>query len=226
MSALGLLDTKLRRVYRRFAPVSPLRTADRIDDVLYLDDHDIMLAKLGFQWGDLGDSRTLLLLCRLVASGYAPVFEFGTFRGRTTYNMALNLSRDSDEVVSLDGGAVDDSEANIESRAYPAHTPGELILSAPTTIRKRVKLISANSTQFDFSPYQRQFRLVFVDGGHSYEVCMSDSRHAFELLQPGGIVVWDDYNDFWPGVKKALDELSKTRPITLVRSENLVVCCT
>ena len=50
--------------------------------------------------------------------------------------------------------------------------------------------------------------LVFVDGGHSYGVCKSDSEKALSLVRKGGVVVWDDYGTYWPGVKKVLDELS------------------
>jgi hypothetical protein len=49
---------------------------------------------------------------------------------------------------------------------------------------------------------------VFVDGSHSYEYVLNDSRHALKLIRNGkGVILWHDYGTFWKGVKKALDEL-------------------
>ncbi len=45
---------------------------------------------------------------------------------------------------------------------------------------------------------------MFIDGGHSKEVVASDTRKAFELIRPDGIVVWDDYSTSWPEVSEAL----------------------
>jgi hypothetical protein len=37
-----------------------------------------------------------------------------------------------------------------------------------------------------------QFDLIYVDGDHSAPSVLADSRNAWALLRPGGIVVWDD----------------------------------
>jgi len=52
-----------------------------------------------------------------------------------------------------------------------------------------------------------QFNLLIIDGDHSYEGVKFDFDTYFPLLQPGGFVIFDDYNtEEWPGVKKFIDE--------------------
>lgn len=218
------LTNILRNVYHGFSGAAcPFPAVEWADEVIQIADNEITLSALSFKWGDLNDPRALVLLCRLVAAGYAPAFEFGTFRGRTTLNMALNLKDDA-YVATLDT-EIDDSSSNVDGHPYPTRVSGELVTGARPEVRARVKLLRGDSRSFDFGPYEKQFRLVFIDAGHSYEAVMNDSKVAFRLLRPdGGIIVWDDYGTYWPGVKKALDELSRTRPLVLVRSANVVMC--
>ena len=39
----------------------------------------------------------------------------------------------------------------------------------------------------------RKFDLIYVDGSHEAEDCLSDSVLAWRLLKPGGFIIWDDY---------------------------------
>jgi Methyltransferase domain len=40
---------------------------------------------------------------------------------------------------------------------------------------------------------RRKFDLAYIDGGHRYEDVMADSVAVWEMLEPGGILIWDDY---------------------------------
>lgn len=49
--------------------------------------------------------------------------------------------------------------------------------------------------------------LLIIDGDHSYEGVKFDFDSYFPLLQPGGYVIFDDYNaKEWPGVQKFIDQ--------------------
>ena len=39
----------------------------------------------------------------------------------------------------------------------------------------------------------RRFELAYIDGGHRYEDVMGDTVAVWKMLEPGGIVIWDDY---------------------------------
>lgn len=45
--------------------------------------------------------------------------------------------------------------------------------------------------------------VVHVDASHEYDDVMRDAKDYWELLQPGGYLIGDDYLQCWPGVVKA-----------------------
>jgi hypothetical protein len=42
--------------------------------------------------------------------------------------------------------------------------------------------------------------LIHIDAAHEYDPVMRDVRTYWELLEPGGYLVGDDYVDVWPDV--------------------------
>jgi hypothetical protein len=72
--------------------------------------------------------------------------------------------------------------------------------------RKIIQLYGDSAT-FDFSPFFNMMDFIFIDGSHSYEYVLNDSKQALKLLRNGkGVILWHDY-DLWGGVTKALDKL-------------------
>ncbi len=48
---------------------------------------------------------------------------------------------------------------------------------------------------------------IFIDGSHSYEYLLNDSKQVLKLLRNGkGVMLWHDY-DVWEGVTRALNKL-------------------
>jgi predicted O-methyltransferase YrrM len=183
------------------------------------DDDGIRLARCGWRFGHIYNDQALIFLCHLAAHGAAPIVEFGTFDGRTTYNLALNVQRGSTrgaagvKVVTIDAHIPDDL-SNADKRAYGEFVPGQRFLDAEPEIRSRIEFILSDSRHVDLSDLNGQCGLVIVDGGHSHDVCASDTRKALELVRPGGVIVWDDYTPYWPGVKDTLDALSSHLRLT------------
>lgn len=176
----------------------------------HLFKHEIRLGKLDWQFGDMGSLAALVTLCCLVKSGYEPVFEFGTFRGRTTYNLALNAKH---TVITVDWNGA--SDAGMDRSRF-----AECIQDCPVDVLQ----INADSRTHDFSDLYGYMGLVFVDGGHDYETCKSDTENAFKLIRPGGLVIWDDYNVDWPGVMRAIDEVdAQGHDLIFFKEESLVV---
>ena len=50
--------------------------------------------------------------------------------------------------------------------------------------------------------------LIHLDAAHDYASVLRDARVFWRLLEPGGWLIGDDYNESWPGVIKAADEFS------------------
>lgn len=179
----------------------------------------ICLGKLSWKFGHLTHTEALILLCCLAKYCNGPIFEFGTFTGRTTYNLALNTPH---KIFTIDIGKSVDAAANVEKLDYPDYIPGELFVSDPE-VKDRIELIIGDSREIDLSRFYGQMRMVIVDGGHSYDAAKSDTVHALRMVGPDGVIIWDDYSDYWPGVKKAIQEIPEQDRLIFLKKEGLVI---
>jgi hypothetical protein len=53
--------------------------------------------------------------------------------------------------------------------------------------------------------------MLLIDGLHDYPSVARDFHHFEKWLLPGGLVAFHDYADYFPGVKRFVDELLRTR---------------
>ncbi|MES2924210.1 MAG: class I SAM-dependent methyltransferase [Verrucomicrobiota bacterium] len=137
------------------------------------------------------ECAALAALSRLI--GASRVFEFGTYKGVSTTQLALNVG---------DGGMVFTLDLPEDHPAYslPIPKPEERAIAAeggkgiliPRDLVDRVTFLSSDSATFDESPYHATIDLVFVDGAHSFEYVKSDSEKGWKMLRPGGILAWHD----------------------------------
>jgi len=148
------------------------------------------------------------------------VFEFGTYKGVSTTQIALNLPPDG-HVFTLDlppekiSGALRVEKAT-ERRLAAEPGKGDLV---PDELRSKVTFLHADSAAFDPSPYAGSMDLVFVDGAHSYDYVRNDTAKGLSLLREGGLIAW---HDCAPNHKDVVRSLKKSKlPITLVRGTAL-----
>ena len=53
-----------------------------------------------------------------------------------------------------------------------------------------------NSLTFDYKKLGKKFDLIFIDGDHSYNGVVTDTRNVFDLLKDdNSIIVWHDYGN-------------------------------
>lgn len=57
--------------------------------------------------------------------------------------------------------------------------------------------------------------LIHIDASHEYEPVLQDARSYWEVLAPGGYMVGDDYDPFWPSVVKAADDFAAEKGVTM-----------
>ena len=110
-------------------------------------------------------------------------FEIGTWRGESVANVAsvvpqcVTLNLPCEEIIALSGN----------ERYADAHAFFSKSLSNVTHLQ-------GNSQTFDFTPYERQFDLVFIDGDHHHDAVRKDTETAFKLLRDDhSAIVWHDY---------------------------------
>ena len=164
-------------------------------------DTNVVLDLLPHTHGDTYDDGIIELLC--VLSKNKNVFEIGTYRGRTTHNLALNANK----VVTFDLGS------NVSNDGYEDYTLGEIYKKHN---HKNITQLVGDSLEFDFTPYYNQSDVVFLDGGHVYEVVKKDFKTSLKLLKDEGYIIIDDPN--WGGVKKAITEFQSIYKIELINN--------
>lgn len=137
------------------------------------------------------------------------IFEIGTFDGRTTLNMAANCSEGT-EIYTLDL-----PKHELDSTALPLAQGDKPFINkeisgsrySGTDYEKKITQLYGDSAKFDLSPFLNAIDFIFIDGSHSYEYVMGDSKQALKLLRNGqGVILWHDYGK-WKGVTRALNEL-------------------
>lgn len=167
--------------------------------------------------GYIDDHQRSIVAALAGALGAQTFFEIGTSLGRTAWTVARHLP--DVRVWTLDVPPTEDVdrtalELGADDRTYfrPADRCGEAFLG--TDENERITQLWGDSARFDYSPYAGKMDFVYIDGAHSYQYVRSDSARAFEMLSPGGTIVWDDYITS-PGVYEYLQELAPSleRPI-------------
>lgn len=140
-----------------------------------------------------------------LASALRPkrIFELGTFDGRTSLNLALNIDDDADvHTLDLPPG----EETFVTRPRTEAPVPADRRYTLNHEANSKVTQLHGDSLTFDFSPYEGRMQMVFVDACHKYRHASADTETALRLVSPeAGVIVWHDYTQF-RGVQRALDE--------------------
>jgi predicted O-methyltransferase YrrM len=194
-------------------PLPQVSPADLFPELLQMV---VLTAPLqdGIVVGDSGVGKLALVSGLAKACGAKRIFEIGTASGFMARHLALNCGPDS-RVWTLDlpedaAGAtrfqllkVDMDIVKKGSRGSPP--AGWYAGRAPEA--DRIVQLLGDSARFDFSGVELPLDFAFIDGAHSYEYVISDSVNVLLRMRPNGVVVWDDYLHYWPGLMRALGEL-------------------
>lgn len=133
------------------------------------------------------------------------VFEFGTHRGVSTTQLALNVGLDG-RVFTLDLPRQDrTTKMNLKDAGdiQVAHEAEKADL-IPSNCRSRITFLEHDSATFDESVYAETMDAVFVDGAHVYEYVRNDSEKGWRMLRGGGVMIWHDFRPQTPDVMRYL----------------------
>jgi predicted O-methyltransferase YrrM len=161
------------------------------------------------------ETAVLLALIRVVRP--RAVFEFGTYLGIQTLNMAANVDPGA-RVYTLDL----DHEAFRQANQLPADRDisrrhlehHDRLAFQGTQFEDRVEILLGDSTTFDFSPYAGTMDLIYIDGGHDARTVRSDTEQAFLMLSDDrdAVICWHDYgNPTYPAVTAEIERVAGSR---------------
>lgn len=178
----------------------------------------ISLAGLGF--------AVPYTLLATVVSALQPrkIFETGTFRGVGALTMALNAPDAEIYTVDLPDSAADTetlTKGDKEWVRLSRGCTGAAFDGLPEA--ERIHQIWANSLTLNAAEIATGVDLFFIDGGHSYECVKADTENALKVLSPNGVILWDDYTWFMPGVRGYLSELRNSLPLKRIAGSQMVI---
>lgn len=168
----------------------------------------------------------LVCLAALVKVANATnVFEIGTYDGRSSRAMAMNLPEHG-RLVTLNlppgqeanasGERTADSELNVKVAS------GQRFLRTPEA--ERIEQVFGDSATFDFRFYEGTMDVVFIDGSHTQSYAENDTEVARRLIKPsGGWIVWHDATLYGvaPYLKRQIRQLGW--PLRLIDGTTLMV---
>ena len=134
---------------------------------------------------DGSSSITDLILLKTLAASIpnCEYLEIGTWRGESIVNVASCAKHCTSVNLSPD---------DIIARGLP-HKYAKLH-ACLIQDEQNITQIHADSKEFDFKSLNKKFDLIFIDGDHSYEGVLSDTKKVFDLLKnDDSMIVWHDY---------------------------------
>jgi hypothetical protein len=148
-------------------------------------------------------------------------------------HLAMNCGLDSrvwtvdlpEEAADATAFALDKVDRDIVQKGARGSPPAGWY-TAKSPERGQIIQILTDSARYDFSAVQQPLDFAFIDGAHSYEYVVLDSVNVLLRMRPGGVVVWDDYRHYWPGLIQALGELNSIIPINPLAGTGLAMAVT
>jgi hypothetical protein len=169
--------------------------------------------------GSLPLCDLLALLSVLVDRSPQTVLEIGTFNGRTTRMMALNLPGAKIHTIDLPEN-FDDNGAGIPKDDW------HLISSRRVGSEYRADPSITSVTQHFGDTVEYVFptaEIFFIDGSHTYAYVRNDTEKA--LMSPATkVLIWHDCNRTHPEVTRWLLEMIQTGyPVRHIEDTNLAI---
>jgi predicted O-methyltransferase YrrM len=172
--------------------------------------------KVGIDGGpEIGTSETIAELEKLreLATGHIAL-EVGSAYGMS----AITMAKTAKHVFAID------PHIGLLTVQLGPHTNRDSLSDMRKNLReydceKKVTILLGYS--YDILPMLAsagaKFGCIFIDGDHNYPAVFDDARWSNELVAPGGVIAYHDYDEMsCPGVRQALDEMYPDGPDGLV----------
>jgi len=122
------------------------------------------------------------------------ILEIGSWEGRSAVFFLNFFPRATITCIDTFGGSEEERSVyqHLAAQMAGAEARFDRNLAPFATRVEKIKNRSGPAlTQLDAE--KRRFDLAYIDGGHRRDDVMADSLGVWRLLEPGGVIVWDDY---------------------------------
>jgi predicted O-methyltransferase YrrM len=220
---------KLKNLFNHIYELDPLPPLhDKIKEVLldeiFPDIHRnrIILRDLESKYGSMTLEEIYSVAALVKKLNPETIFEFGTFIGVTTLQMALNADERT-KIYTLNLPSTEtDTKYSIghseEEINLPNLQPGNRFKDSEMS--GKINQLYGDSASYDFSEYYGKIDFILVDASHEYNYVKSDTENSFKMLKEGGTLVWHDYPNA-PGVYNYLNEIASELKIYHIKDTHL-----
>jgi len=145
------------------------------------------------------------------------ILEVGSYEGRSATWIADNLLNHNDSrlwCIDTFQGSIEHREGTDEytkvenlENLYTTFLSNIAICNNPNkiiTIKDDSQIVMPN-----LSNNEMKFDIIYIDSSHETEHVLSDGIHAFNMLKPGGLIIFDDYEWSLNGVQTVKAALNK-----------------
>jgi hypothetical protein len=181
--------------------------------------------------GDSGLYKLALVSAIAKLSHAGRLVEIGTASGFMARHLVLNCGPGSRLwTIDLPQGGVPHFELLKEDwdvvKGNSRHHDGPGWYARLCPERDQIVQVFSDSATYDFAAVELPVDFAYVDGGHGYENVLTDSINVLTRVRAGGVVLWDDYYHFFPGVIRALGQINSIVPVTHLAETGLAVATT
>jgi predicted O-methyltransferase YrrM len=145
------------------------------------------------------------------------ILEIGSFEGRSAVFFLKYLPRSTIVCIDTFAGTAEEDYVYkfLKQQMSAAESRFERNVAPFAARVEKIKSRSAPALDALIAE-GRRFDLAYIDGGHRYDDVMTDSVAVWTMLEPAGIVIWDDYEwapEFQPEErpKPAIDDFLQAR---------------
>jgi glycosyltransferase involved in cell wall biosynthesis len=170
--------------------------------------------------GWLTDDEAMVLIdaakkACFVTDGLTNIVEIGSYHGKSTVLLGTILQACSTggKLYAIDTHDGQLGAADLGLRSYPPSLAMFKKNIARASLENVVEIIKEKSSNVDL---QVPVSLLFIDGLHDYENVSTDFHQFSKQLLPGSYAAFHDYANYYPGVKKIVDELMATNQYHLI----------
>jgi len=143
----------------------------------------------GWFWPEEGEWYKKM--CQKIQNG--KIIEIGSWEGLSLSYIKSTIQTNNNKIWSV--------EINCNKRL------------AENTEKWGIELICKSSVDASLTFPNGFFDLIYIDASHQYEDVKADILAWMPKLRIGGIIAGHDYDHFWPGVAKAVNELIPSRSL-------------
>lgn len=129
--------------------------------------------------------------------------EVGSWKGKSSSFMAVEIANSKKDIEFY---CVDTWQGSVEHQGMDLSNLYDVFIDNMKPVEKYYFPLKLSSLEAAQKFKDNSLDFVFIDASHEYEDVKKDIEAWLPKVKPGGILAGHDYDSFWPGVVRAVNE--------------------